>query len=101
MDRHVRSGGRVERDGPMWRRDWPEGEDARRAVRFEERVWASEWRVESLEDRMGVEAVERFLAHSFEEELDDDDADADGSVFVSLLLFGSFPFSFAAVILKN
>ena len=92
----------MERDGPMWRRDWPEGEDARRAVRVEERVWASEWRVESLEDRMGVEAVERFLAHSVESELDDDD-DEDGSVFVSLLLFGSFPFScsFAAVILKN
>ena len=91
----------MERDGPMWRRDWPEGEDARRAVRVEERVWASEWRVESLEDRMGVEAVERFLAHSVESELDADDED--GSVFVSLLLFGSFPFScsFAAVILKN
>ena len=53
----------MEREGPMWRRDWPEGEDARRAVRFEERVLDSVRRADSLEFKMAVDSVERLLAH--------------------------------------
>lgn len=53
----------MEREGPMWRRDWPEGEDARRAVRFEERVLDSVRRADSLEFKMAVDSVDRLLAH--------------------------------------
>ena len=49
----------MEREGPMWRRDWPEGEDARRAVRFEERVLDSVRRADSLEFKMAVDSVDR------------------------------------------
>ena len=54
----------MEREGPMWRRDWPDGEEARRAVRLEDSVLDSVRRAESLELRTAVDSVERFLAHS-------------------------------------
>ena len=50
-------------DGPMCSRDWPEGDDARRAVRALERDWEDARRVVSLDWSRGVERVERVVGH--------------------------------------
>ncbi len=48
----------------MWRRDWPDGDDASRAVRLDERVLDSVRSADSLELSTAVDSVARFLAHS-------------------------------------
>jgi len=54
----------VESDGPMWRSDWPEGEDASLAVSVEDRVDDWDRRVVSFELSNGVERLANAGAHS-------------------------------------
>lgn len=73
-NREWRSGGSVERDGPMCRSDCPEGDDARRAVRFEERVWDFVRRDVSFEFRRGVDRDVSDWAHASPLSVCDDDS---------------------------
>ena len=54
----------MESDGPMWRSDWPEGEDASLAVSVEDRVDDWDRRVVSFELSNGVERLANAGAHS-------------------------------------
>jgi hypothetical protein len=76
----------VERDGPMCRSDCPDGEDARRAVRLEERVWDFVRRDVSFELRRGVERDVSDWAQASPLSVCDDGSSSSWSILSLLLL---------------
>jgi len=84
--RECRSGGSVESDGPICRSDCPDGDDARRAVRLEERVWDFVRRDVSFELRRGVERDVSDWAQASPLSVCDDGSSSSWSILSLLLL---------------